>query len=141
MVSTWSSSVFITVFKGLGRATIDGQDNLFLYGNEGELHETAFILPSADSEPSAQVVSGSGSIKQQVLASGALAMQYTTTGQTVLQIGPRLRVFILGEPIQLCCLSKSINWLQIVPPRTSSGFYTHRPREASLRIVPRTRSL
>lgn len=83
------------------RATIDGQDNIFLYGNEGELHETAFVVPSSSgARPSARVVSGSTPIKQQVLASGALAVQYTTTGQTVLQIGPKLRVFILGKRVQ-----------------------------------------
>ncbi|KXN86326.1 putative beta-galactosidase A, partial [Leucoagaricus sp. SymC.cos] len=79
-------------------ATIDGQDNIFLYGNEGELHETAFLLPDASgTQSSARVVSGSGNIKQQYLPGGALAIQYTTTGQTVIQIGSKLRIFILDR--------------------------------------------
>jgi len=72
-----------------------------LYGAEGELHETAFILPEGtpEAKPIAQVVSGSGDIRQRVLTSGALAVQYTTTGLTVALIGPKLKVLILGEPI------------------------------------------
>ncbi|KAF9526882.1 glycoside hydrolase family 35 protein [Crepidotus variabilis] len=66
-------------------ATIDGKDVIILYGSAGELHETAI---KSSSTPS--VVSGSGTIKTKSLSGGVLAIQYTTTGQTVVQVGNTL---------------------------------------------------
>ena len=82
----------------LPRATIDGRDVIILYGNAGELHETAikFATPAS---PSAKVVSGSGKVKQKVLTSGsesALALQYVTTGQTVVEVGDKVLLYIVG---------------------------------------------
>ncbi|TFK43322.1 glycoside hydrolase family 35 protein [Crucibulum laeve] len=65
-------------------ATIDGRDVIVLYGNAGELHETAFKF--SGQAPVARVLSGTGTIKQQTLSGGALAIQYTTSGQTVFQV-------------------------------------------------------
>lgn len=95
--------------------TIDGQDNVLLYGDEGELHETAFILPKGtpEAKPIAQVVSGSGDIRQRVLTSGALAVQYTTTGLTVALIGPKLKVLILDR-------STAYQFWVLHPPNTGT---------------------
>lgn len=80
------------------RATIDGRDVIILYGNAGELHETA-IRVTTPAPPSIKVVSGSGKIKQKTLTSGsdtALALQYTTTGQTVVEVGGNILLYIVG---------------------------------------------
>jgi hypothetical protein len=80
------------------RATIDGRDVILLYGNAGELHETAIKFTTA-APPTVKVVSGSGTIKQKVITSGgsALALQFTTNGQTVVQVGDKTLLYILGE--------------------------------------------
>ncbi|KAJ7477091.1 glycoside hydrolase family 35 protein [Mycena galericulata] len=69
----------------------------------------------------ATVVSGTGTIKTKNLAGNSLALQYTTTGQTVVQIGNTL-LYILGMP------SRTAFWI-LHPP--SSGafaqFSTHNP--------------
>lgn len=64
-----------------------------MYGNTGELHETAFKFTSV--VPSATVVSGTGKIKTKILAGNSLVVQYSTTGQTVVRIGNTL-LYILG---------------------------------------------
>ncbi|KZV90500.1 glycoside hydrolase family 35 protein [Exidia glandulosa HHB12029] len=69
-------------------ATIDGRDVVVLYGDAGELHETAIAF--SGTAPTAKVVSGSGTIKQQTVGTGALAIQFKTTGQTVVQVGKTL---------------------------------------------------
>lgn len=79
------------------RATIDGQDIILLYGNAGELHETAFKFSTAP--PAAKVISGSAAITQKALAENTLALQYTTSGQTVIQLGPKTKLYILGALI------------------------------------------
>ncbi|KAG6919301.1 hypothetical protein DXG01_007434 [Tephrocybe rancida] len=66
-------------------ATIDGKDVIVVYGNAGELHETAFTFSST--APVAKVLSGPGSIQQKSLEGNSLALQFTTTGQTVVQVG------------------------------------------------------
>jgi hypothetical protein len=76
------------------RATIDGKDVILVYGNAGELHETAFKF--SGTTPVAKVLSGPGVIKQKALAGGSLALQYTTTGQTVVQVGNVL-LYVLGQ--------------------------------------------
>ena len=82
----------------MSRATMDGRDVIILYGNAGELHETA-IKFTTSTPPTVKVVSGTGTIKQKVLTSGgsALALQFTTTGQTVVQVGTQTLLYILGE--------------------------------------------
>ncbi|KAF9526883.1 glycoside hydrolase family 35 protein [Crepidotus variabilis] len=62
--------------------TIDGKDVILLYGGTGELHETAIKTSSTPT-----VVSGSGTIKTKSLSGGVLAIQYITSGQTVVQLG------------------------------------------------------
>ncbi|KAF8974695.1 glycoside hydrolase superfamily [Flammula alnicola] len=77
-------------------ATIDGRDIILIYGNAGELHETAIKFTSP-APPAVKVVSGPGNIKQKVLTGGALALQYTTSGQTVVQVGSNTLLYILDR--------------------------------------------
>ncbi|KAH9482883.1 Beta-galactosidase A [Psilocybe cubensis] len=77
-------------------ATIDGRDIILVYGNAGELHETAIKFASATA-PAVKVLSGSGTLKQKVLNGGALALQFTTSGQTVVQVGSDTLVYILDR--------------------------------------------
>ena len=64
-------------------------------GNTGELHETA--IKFAGKVPSALVVSGAAStIKQETLQFSNLVIQYTTTGQTVVEVGDNVLLYILG---------------------------------------------
>ncbi|KAH7102986.1 glycoside hydrolase family 35 protein [Auriculariales sp. MPI-PUGE-AT-0066] len=65
--------------------TVDKKDVIVLYGAKGELHETA-IKTSA----TAKVVGGSGIIKQQTVSDGVLAIQYTISGQTIVDVGSTL---------------------------------------------------
>ncbi|KAF8165127.1 glycoside hydrolase family 35 protein [Crassisporium funariophilum] len=89
-----STTLVYSTGEVLTWATIDGRDIILIYGNAGELHETAFKF--ANTAPTAKVVSGTGTIKQKALAGGAIALQYTTTGQTVVQIGTTI-VYILDR--------------------------------------------
>lgn len=75
------------------RATIDGRDVVFVYGNIGELHETAFTFNGTP--PVAKVLSGTGIVQQKPLDSNHLALQFQTSGQTVVQVGNTL-LYILG---------------------------------------------
>ncbi|KAF5322689.1 hypothetical protein D9619_001054 [Psilocybe cf. subviscida] len=79
-------------------ATMDGRDIIILYGNAGELHETA-IKFTTSAAPTVTVVSGNGSIKQKVLTNGgsALALQFTTNGQTIVQVGDKTLLYILDR--------------------------------------------
>ncbi|KDR69947.1 hypothetical protein GALMADRAFT_1351204 [Galerina marginata CBS 339.88] len=81
-------------------ATINGRDVIILYGNAGELHETA-IKFTGTTTPTVKVVSGSGTLKQKVLTSSgnsALALQYTTApGQTVVQVGSTVMLYIVDR--------------------------------------------
>lgn len=76
------------------RATIDGKDIILVYGNAGELHETAFKF--VGTAPVAKVISGQGAIKQKALASNSLALQFTTSDQTVVQVGNTV-LYVLGS--------------------------------------------
>ncbi|KAF7330740.1 Beta-galactosidase [Mycena venus] len=80
-----STTVLYSTGEILTWATIDKRDIILVYGNAGELHETAFKFTSAI--PAATVVSGTGTIKTKVLAGNSLTLQYQTTGQTVVQVG------------------------------------------------------
>lgn len=73
-----------------------------LSGNAGELHETAIKFNGA--VPKASVVSGSGTVKQDTINGTNLVLQYTTTGQTVVEIGDKILLYILGTPSFLCVL-------------------------------------
>ncbi|KAH8830554.1 glycoside hydrolase family 35 protein [Flagelloscypha sp. PMI_526] len=77
-------------------ATIDGRDIIIVYGDAGELHETAFTSGGAQIE--ASVISG-GTIQTGEAASGSLAIQYKTTGQTVVQIGSTTLLYIVERAI------------------------------------------
>ncbi|PPQ68771.1 hypothetical protein CVT24_007713 [Panaeolus cyanescens] len=77
-------------------ATIDGRDIILLYGNAGELHETALKF-STSTPPAVKVLSGSATIKEKVLSGGALALQYTTNGQSVVQVGSNTLLYILDR--------------------------------------------
>ncbi|KAJ7499278.1 glycoside hydrolase family 35 protein [Mycena latifolia] len=85
-----STNVLYSTGEILTWVTIDKRDVILVYGNSGELHETAFTFTSA--VPTATVVSGTGTIKTKVLAGNSLVLQYTTSGQTVVQIGNVLLV-------------------------------------------------
>ncbi|KAJ6510194.1 glycoside hydrolase family 35 protein [Mycena vitilis] len=89
-----STTVLYSTGEILTWATIDKRDVILVYGNAGELHETAFKFTST--VPAASVVSGTGSIKTKVLAGNSLVLQYQTTGQTVVQIGNTL-LYILDR--------------------------------------------
>lgn len=79
------------------RATIDGRDVIIVYGNAGELHETAFKFDSTSGVPSANVVSGTQFLKTETINSTSLIIQYTTSGQTVVEVGSNILLYILGE--------------------------------------------
>ncbi|CAK5262479.1 unnamed protein product [Mycena citricolor] len=86
-----STTLVYSTGEVLTWATIDNRDVIILYGNAGELHETAFKTTAGK----VAVVSGSGKIKTKA-ASDLLTVQYTTTGQTVLEIGNTL-VYIVDR--------------------------------------------
>lgn len=69
---------------------------ILVYGNAGELHETA-IKFTAPTPPTIKVVSGTGALKQKVLNGSTLALQFTTTGQTVVEVGNNILLYILGS--------------------------------------------
>jgi len=82
------------------RTSVDKRDVIFLYGNAGELHETAFKFNSntGTAVPTVKVLSPSSAanlIKSQIIGGSALAVQYKTIGQTVIQVGTTI-VYILG---------------------------------------------
>ena len=80
---------------------MDGRDVILVYGNAGELHETA-IKFTTPAPPTIKVVSGTGAIKQKVLSGSVLALQFNTIGQTVVEIGNNVLLYILGwSKIQL----------------------------------------
>ncbi|KAJ7087201.1 glycoside hydrolase family 35 protein [Mycena belliarum] len=94
-----STNILYSTGEILTWATIDERDVILVYGNTGELHETAFTFASASPIPRATVVSGPGSstLKTKPLPGNALALQYTTSGQTVVQLGPRILLYILDR--------------------------------------------
>jgi hypothetical protein len=96
---------FYTYIQHGDRATIDGRDVILLYGNPGELHETA--IKFTGSVPTAKVVSGNGTIKQDSLNGTNLVLQYTTNGQTVVSIGDRILLYILGQQFEMIDLLKN----------------------------------
>ncbi|KAJ6627468.1 glycoside hydrolase superfamily [Mycena sp. CBHHK59/15] len=100
-------------------ATIDGRDVILLYGNIGELHETAIKFTSK--APTATVVSGKGSIKTKILAGNSLVLQYTTTGQTVVEVGNAI-LYILDR-------ANAYQFWVLHPPSTGTfaQFSTHNP--------------
>ncbi|KAJ6538991.1 glycoside hydrolase family 35 protein [Mycena capillaripes] len=89
-----STTILYSTGEILTWATIDKRDVILVYGNAGELHETAFKFSGA--VPAATVVSGTGKIQTKVLAGNSLALQYQTTGQTVVQVGNTL-LYILDR--------------------------------------------
>ncbi|KAI9571159.1 glycoside hydrolase family 35 protein [Boletus coccyginus] len=93
-------------------ATIDGRDVIIVYGNAGELHETAFMFNST-SIPSARVVSGSQSLKTGTITSTSLVIQYTTTGQTVVEVGSNILLYILDR-------ANAYDFWVMYPPATGS---------------------
>ncbi|KAF9008853.1 glycoside hydrolase family 35 protein [Cyathus striatus] len=76
-------------------ATIDGRDVIFIYGNNDELHETAFNVSGATVV--AKVLSGQRQIKQKFISNNVLALQYTTSGQTVIEIGSKTLLYVLDR--------------------------------------------
>ncbi|KAJ6516256.1 glycoside hydrolase family 35 protein [Mycena sanguinolenta] len=89
-----STTILYSTGEILTWATVDQRDVILIYGNAGELHETAFKFASA--VPEATVVSGTGAIKSKVLAGNSLVLQYQTTGQTVVQVG-NILLYILDR--------------------------------------------
>lgn len=78
----------------LYRATVDGKVIIILYGDAGQLHETAFKF--TDRDQSVQVVSGNARLQTKSLASDVIAVQYTIADQTVIQVGSKAMVYIVG---------------------------------------------
>jgi hypothetical protein len=64
-----------------------------LYGNAGETLETAFLFNGT--APTVTVVSGAHKPKTGT-KNGALALQYTTTGSTVVAVGSSILLYIVG---------------------------------------------
>ncbi|KAF5370168.1 hypothetical protein D9758_001409 [Tetrapyrgos nigripes] len=95
-------------------ATIDGHDIILVYGNEGELHETAFKFDT--DVPTAAVVSGSGNVKQQNISGNSLTLQYETSGQTVVEVGSNILLYILDR-------DTAYDFWVLHPP--STGSFTH----------------
>ncbi|KAK7060173.1 hypothetical protein VNI00_000937 [Paramarasmius palmivorus] len=77
-------------------ATIDGRDIVVVYGNAGELHETAFSYTTS-ALPEARIVSGSNTIEAKAISNNTLAVQYKTTGQTVVAVGEKTLLYILDR--------------------------------------------
>ncbi|KAJ7237206.1 glycoside hydrolase family 35 protein [Mycena haematopus] len=99
-----STTILYSTGEILTWATIDKRDIILVYGNTGELHETAFKFTSVI--PAATVVSGTGTIKSQTLTGNSLAIQYQTTGQTVVQVG-NILLYVLGmSPISAVACAK-----------------------------------
>ncbi|KAH0828009.1 glycoside hydrolase family 35 protein [Lanmaoa asiatica] len=92
-------------------ATIDGRDVIVVYGNAGELHETAFKFNSTDI-PYANVVSGTQSITTGTINS-SLVIQYTTSGQTVVEVGSNVLLYILDR-------ANAYDFWVMYPPSTGS---------------------
>ncbi|GLB33461.1 putative beta-galactosidase, domain 3 [Lyophyllum shimeji] len=89
-----STTVLYSTAEIFTWATIDGKDIILVYGNAGELHETAFKFGTTP--PAPEVLSGTGTFQQKTLASNSLALQFRTTGQTVVQVGSTL-LYILDR--------------------------------------------
>jgi len=66
-----------------------------VYGNQGQLHETAFKFNTSDI-PGASVVSGFSAVKQKK-DGNSLVLQYETTGQTVVSVGSNVLLYILDQ--------------------------------------------
>ncbi|EJD54068.1 beta-galactosidase [Auricularia subglabra TFB-10046 SS5] len=70
-------------------ATIDGRDIIILYGDAGELHETA--LAFTGTAPAVKITSHTSSNEvRQSIRSGVTALQYTLGGQSVVEVGSTL---------------------------------------------------
>lgn len=99
-IMTWYIVPFLMLlrahWRSTIRATIDGRDVIVVYGNAGELHETAFKFNSTNI-PGTKVVSGMQSLKTGIIDSTTLVVQYTTSDQTVVEVGPDILMYILGE--------------------------------------------
>ncbi|KAF8211508.1 glycoside hydrolase family 35 protein [Mycena galopus ATCC 62051] len=108
-----STTILYSTGEILTWATIDNRDVILVYGNAGELHETAFKF--ASTVPAATVVSGTGTIKTKVLAGNTLALQYQTTGQTVVEVGNTL-LYILDR-------ANAYEFWVLHPPSTGSFAY------------------
>jgi beta-galactosidase GanA len=82
-----STTLLYSTAELLTWATVDGRDVILLYGGTGELHETAISFTST--APQVHVVSGDAKgVKTKVVGdNSALAIQYKTTGQTVVEVG------------------------------------------------------
>ncbi|KAF9227202.1 glycoside hydrolase family 35 protein [Gyrodon lividus] len=94
-------------------ATIDGRGVIIIYGNSGELHETAFKFNSSSSVPSTKVLSGAGTIKTKTIDQTNLVIQYTTTGQTVVEVGSDVLLYILDR-------ANAYEFWVLYPPSTGS---------------------
>ncbi|KAF8665643.1 hypothetical protein AX16_000098 [Volvariella volvacea WC 439] len=93
-----STTLLYSTAEILTWSTVDKRDVIILYGDEGQLHETAITFsPLSGAIPSAKVVYGSGTIKTKVLEGGALAIQYKTTYQTVVEVGSTL-LYLVDRP-------------------------------------------
>nr|GAT53820.1 glycoside hydrolase family 35 protein [Mycena chlorophos] len=91
-----SSTILYSTGEILTWVTVDDRDVILVYGNAGELHETAFKFATSTA-PQVKVVAGTGKIQTKSLADNSLALQYTTTDQTVIEIGSGILLYILDR--------------------------------------------
>jgi len=78
------------------RATVDGRDIVIVYGNIGDICETA-IKYEGETVPEAQVVDGDGLITSEAHGDHTLILQYHTDAQTVVEVG-NTTFYLLGKP-------------------------------------------
>ncbi|ESK93618.1 glycoside hydrolase family 35 protein [Moniliophthora roreri MCA 2997] len=77
-------------------ATMDEKDILIVYGNSGELHETAFAF-NTTTLPKINIAFGSGKVESKVILNNTLVLQYRTVGQTVIQVGEKILLYLLDR--------------------------------------------
>ncbi|KIY45926.1 glycoside hydrolase family 35 protein [Fistulina hepatica ATCC 64428] len=98
-------------------ATFDERDVIVLYGNAGELHETAILF---DSTPfnAALTTTGTSDVVSEILDDVALVLQYMTDGQTVVELGSGILLYILDR-------TTAYEFWVLHPPAPEKGSYAN----------------
>lgn len=84
------------------RVTSEDRDIIILYGNSGDVLETA--IKYSGEIPSVEVVDGDGFIGSETRYNNTLILQYSTDGQTVVKVGDTL-LYLLGKKISIQTVS------------------------------------
>lgn len=79
--------------------TSEERDIVVLYGNPGDVLETA--IQYSGEAPSVDVVDGDGFIGSETRYNNTLILQYSTEGQTVVEVGNSTLLYLLGRQIPL----------------------------------------